>query len=65
MNTDVATAVKTLADAKCKFLVEGGGHTPGKGAASIDKGVMIDMVNVNATTVNAAGNVASIGSSAR
>jgi FAD/FMN-containing dehydrogenase len=65
VNTDVATAVKALASASCQFSVKGGGHTPWKGAASIDNGVMIDMTTINSTVVNAAGNVASIGAGAR
>lgn len=50
VNTDIATAVKSLVGANCKFSVKGGGHTPWKGAASIDNGVMIDMTTINATT---------------
>lgn len=57
LNTDVTAAVKNLVAANCKFSIKGGGHTPWKGAGSIDEGVMIDMITMNATTVNVAGTV--------
>ncbi|PBP19662.1 FAD binding domain containing protein [Diplocarpon rosae] len=64
-NTEVATAVKILSRLSCRFSIKGGGHTPWAGASSISDGVTLDLTGINATTVNAAKDVASIGAGAR
>ncbi|KAI5370384.1 putative FAD-binding domain, PCMH-type, FAD-binding, type PCMH, subdomain 2 [Septoria linicola] len=49
---DVSLAVQTLSlgahawEGQCQFGVRGGGHTPFKGAASIDGGIVIDLLHM-------------------
>ena len=67
---DVETAVKTLALLSktgvlgCKFAIRGGGHTPWAGSANINGGVTIDLRSINKVSVNAEGNVTSVGAGA-
>ena len=68
--SDVQTAVKTLTALSktrvlgCKFAIRGGGHTPWAGSANIDGGVTIDLRALNKISVNAEGNVTSVGGGA-
>ena len=64
---DVETAVKTLISLSktsvlaCKFAIRGGGHTPWAGSANINAGVTIDLRSIDKVSVNAEGNVTSVG----
>lgn len=62
---DVSLTVKVLTRLQCVFSIKGGGHTPWAGAASIKKGVTIDMTSIKAVKVNAAKTVAQIGAGGR
>ena len=67
---DVKTAVKTLTLLGktgllgCKFAIRGGGHTPWAGSANINAGVTIDLRAIDKVSVNAEGNVTSVGAGA-
>ncbi|KXH60168.1 FAD binding domain-containing protein [Colletotrichum salicis] len=56
---DVSLAVRTLTagaeafDGKCQFAIRGGGHTPFKGAANMENGIVIDLKNIPAAGISA------------
>lgn len=57
----VSTALTTLlADPECGIAVRSGGHTAWAGANNIDKGLTIDLGNMNTTTYNPGNSTASI-----
>ena len=58
---DVAGAVKILVATGTQFAVRSGGHMPIAGAASIDKGVLIGMTNLNTLSLVDDKKVAQIG----
>lgn len=72
---DVSTVLKLLGSisrygtqiggGRCQFAVRGGGHTPFAGSANIDKGVTVDLSQMNAVTVNENKSITSIGPGAR
>ncbi|KAI8275470.1 Bifunctional solanapyrone synthase [Colletotrichum sp. SAR 10_98] len=58
-SNDVSIAVRSLTRGfelrknQCQFAIRGGGHTPYKGAASIDGGVLIDLARLPASGISA------------
>ncbi|KAH9435357.1 hypothetical protein MCOR02_004301 [Pyricularia oryzae] len=57
-SSEVSVAVRSLSKGyelgkdSCKFAIRSGGHTPFKGAASIDDGVLLDLGRLNAPGVS-------------
>ncbi|KAK6215223.1 FAD binding domain-containing protein [Colletotrichum tabaci] len=55
---DVSVAVRTLTagadiwDGKCQFAIRGGGHTPFKGAANMENGIVLDLKNLPALGIS-------------
>lgn len=57
--TDVAAAVKLVHEHDLRFAVKGGGHSVA-GHSAIESGVLIDLSNMRAVTVDAEGGVAHV-----
>ncbi|GKT47437.1 bifunctional solanapyrone synthase [Colletotrichum spaethianum] len=55
---DVSVAIRTLTSGadvwedKCQFAIRGGGHTPFKGAANMENGIVIDLKNLPAAGIS-------------
>ncbi|KAJ2979896.1 hypothetical protein NQ176_g2969 [Zarea fungicola] len=58
---DVALAVLTFRVTQCKFAVKSGGHAAFVGSSNIQDGVTVDLRNLNAVTLSADKQTASIG----
>lgn len=61
----VSRVVKTLAEAKCKFAIRSGGHTPYAGASNINNGVTLDLQYLNSVQYDSKSKTAKIGPGAR
>jgi FAD/FMN-containing dehydrogenase len=64
-SVDVSAAVQILTSKWCKFSVKSGGHMPWAGAASINGGIEIDLVNLSAVTLSSSNATAFLGPGAR
>ncbi|KAI9648500.1 hypothetical protein NHQ30_003135 [Ciborinia camelliae] len=67
---DVSQALRSLrtinseTEIATKVAVRGGGHSPFAGSANIDKGITIDLRNINAVEVNESRDIVSVGGGA-
>ncbi|KAI1089446.1 putative FAD-binding oxidoreductase [Rostrohypoxylon terebratum] len=62
---ELTYAVSTIVGQKVQFAVRSGGHSVVPGAANINEGVLIDMVNFNSVEYDANKKVATVGSGLR
>jgi FAD/FMN-containing dehydrogenase len=65
----VLTSTKTRAttdngEGSCQFAVKGGGHSPNAGFANIQYGITIDMIQLDAVSLNSDASITSVGAGA-
>ncbi|KAF2012412.1 FAD-binding domain-containing protein, partial [Aaosphaeria arxii CBS 175.79] len=64
-STQVSLALKVITFLRVRFAVRSGGHSPNPGWASIDKGILIDLQDMNQISVSGDRGIARIGPGAR
>ena len=62
---DVSRVVKQLKDSTTKLAIKGGGFMGNPGAANVDGGITMDMVNITGVNLDASSKVVSIGAGER
>lgn len=63
--TDIQKIVKLLVSEQAQFAIRSGGHSPSPGAANINEGVLIDLVNLNEVSYDASSSTVKVGAGNR
>lgn len=64
LSGDVSSIIGTVVNQNCSFAIKAQGHAPAGGFANIDKGITIDLTELDAITTNENASIAHVGSGA-